>query len=265
MYKLIALDCDGTLLNDHKEISPKTLISLKNLKNIQIVLTTSKPFFKVKKYLEELNLLHDKCYTISFNGGLILENNGYVLHKDILPTSVVQQIVDFGRKYDLYTFIYEEDRIIANEYCDNYIEFNPDTPYYVADFTKLLLTDLTVHKIIIHGDSIEVGKAKEDLEKLDIKAEITSSNIHNIEFIPLGNSKTKGLECLSHKLNISPKEMIAFGDNENDLDMFNYVGYKVAMGNGIDALKKEADLVTTSNNEDGIALALNKMHDEGTI
>ena len=78
-------------------------------------------------------------------------------------------------------------------------------------------------------------------------------------------SKEHGLSILSKCLNIAPAEMIGFGDNENDLGMFDYVGYGVAMGNSIDELKQKANYVTLSNNESCIAVALEKMVEEGII
>lgn len=270
MYKLIAFDCDGTLLNDQKQIDKDTINAIKKVKNkgIKIVLATSKSFYRIKNYLNELDLLEKEQYTVSFNGGYVLNNTEVeVLHKELLSLEAVNKIIAFGKQFDLYTFIYEKDRIMSNKPNDSYVKYNPDVPFIVVDFDKLDLTNVSIYKIIIHGPSKEeVSKAKSMLgNEYNNMCEVTSSNVNNIEFIPFGNSKTTGLRVIGQKLNIKADEMIAFGDNENDLDMFNYVGYKVAMGNGIEELKQISSLVTLSNNENGIARALEEMINKGII
>lgn len=270
MYKLIAFDCDGTLLNDRKQIDKETIEAIKKVKNrgIKIVIATSKAFYKLQKYLEQLELVDDDHYTVAFNGGYVLNNTeNCVLHKELLNAEAVEKIVNFAKKFNLYTFIYEKDKIISNKYCDDYIRHNPDTPFFVDDFNSIDLESLSVHKIIMHSPNAnEVSRARLELgTSCDDVCEVTSSNANNIEFIPFGNSKTSGLEKISQKLDIKASEMIAFGDNENDIDMFNYVGYNVAMGNSIDSLKNIANRITLSNNDNGIAKALNEMIEEGII
>lgn len=270
MYKLVALDCDGTLLNDQKEISEYTIKTIKMIKDmgIKIVISTSKSFSKIHRYLEELELIDDNQYTIAFNGGYILNNTEKnILHEDLLSKETVKKIVKLSKMFDLYTFIYEKEKIISNQFCDDYILKNPDVPFFVSNFDNLDVASLGVHKIIIHGPNKEELKRARILLEQDCShlCEITSSNDNNIELIPFGNSKTSGLQLLSQELGILPSEMIAFGDNENDIDMFNYVGYKVAMGNAIDKLKDISSRVTLSNNNDGIAIALQDMVKEGII
>ena len=270
MHKLIAIDCDGTLLNDQKQIDKETVEVLKKVRDrgIKIVLATSKSFYRIKNYLNDLDLLEQDQYTVSFNGGYVLNNNEIeILHQDVLSFNAIRAIVDFGKQFDLYTFIYEKDKIISNKFDEHYVKQNPDINFVVADFDKLELNDLKVHKIIIHGpNKQEVLNAKSRLiTGYDKICEITSSHANNIEFIPFGNSKPKGLELIGQKLNIKASEMIAFGDNENDIAMFNYVGYKVAMGNAIDELKIISNRITLSNNEHGIARALEEMMAEGII
>lgn len=269
MYKLIAFDCDGTLLNDDKKIDSKTIESIKLLKEygIKVVLATSRPFYRVLPYLKELNLIDDTSYTISFNGGLVINNTGNnPLCDERLSTDIVKRILSYSQNYDLYTFVYEKEKVLANKYCEPYVKQNPDTKFEVQDLLKLDLENLNIYKIIIHGNYTKVKEARKNLEKsLTSLCVVTSSNKNNIEFIPLGNSKSNGLKMIGEQLSIKSNEMIAFGDNENDIDMFNYVGYKVAMGNSIKHLKDISDKVTLSNNDFGIAKAIEEMIQDGII
>ena len=267
MYKLIALDCDGTLLNDKKEIDQETIDILRKVKDkdIKIVLATSRPFYKLRRYLKELDLVDKEQYTIAFNGGYILNNTeDIILHKVSLDNDIVSKIINFGKQFNLYTYAYINNRILASDYYEDYVKSNLDTIVEVSDLDNI---KEPVYKIIIHGpDKEEVKRARNLLDdSFSSLCEITSSNENNIEFIPFGNSKPHALELLGKKLNIDRSEMIAFGDNENDLEMFNFVGYRIAMSNGIDELKSIANRITLSNNENGIASALKSMMDEGII
>jgi hypothetical protein len=97
-------------------------------------------------------------------------------------------------------------------------------------------------------------------EKLSSKIydlyEISSSVPEFVEFVSKGITKSGALELIGKKLGISPKEIIAFGDQDNDIPMLKYAGFSVAMANGSKEVKNFADHVTASNDEDGVALAI---------
>ena len=270
MYKLLAIDCDGTLLNDNKEIDLKTIEMLKKVKErgLKIVLATSKSFFAVKKYLKQLDLIDDNQYTIAFNSSYITNNSETkCFNQSTLSTEAVKKIIDYGRNFNLYIFLYEKDRIISPKPCESYTSRNKDIPFDIISFDDLDIEQLSVYKIIMHSNDLtEVKRAKDGLdETFNSLCLYSSSNQYNVEFVMPGCSKEYGLNILSESLNILPSEMISFGDNENDLGMFEYAGYGVAMGNAIEKLKEKANYVTLSNNDDGIAYALEKMIEEGII
>lgn len=270
MYKLLAIDCDGTLLNDNKEIDAKTVEALKKVKDrgLKIVLATSKSFFAVKKYLNELDLIDEEQYTIAFNSSYITNNSETnCLEKGVLSKEAVKKIIDYGRKFDLYMFLYEKDRIISSKPCEAYTSKNKHIPFDIISFDELNIDEIDIYKIIIHSSNFdEVKRAKDGIdESFNEFCSYSSSNQGNVEFVTPNRSKEHGLSILSKFLNIEPSEMIGFGDNENDLGMFEYVGYGVAMGNAIDELKQKAQYVTSSNNESGIAIAIEKMIEKGII
>ena len=270
MYKLLAVDCDGTLLNDNKKIGSKTVELLKQAKNrgLKIVLATSKSFFAVKKYLNELELLDGEQYTIAFNSAYVINNDETkCLENSTLSKEAIRKIIDYGRQFDLYMFLYERDRIISSKTCEEYTSKNKHVPFDVIPFDELDLDSLNIYKVIMHSENFdEVKRAKDGLDdSFDTLCSYSSSNKGNVEFVTPNSFKEYGLKILSEALNIDSSEMIGFGDNENDLGMFAYVGYKVAMGNSIEDLKKAADYVTLSNNEDGIAIALEMLIEKGII
>lgn len=263
MIKLLALDLDGTLLNDNQTIDKETVKSLKKIKNsgIKIVLCSSRPYYRIKKFVKQLDLDCPNQYTVSFNGGLILENNSNnIVFINTLKIDEVKEIIKMGRNSNLRIFLYEESNIISNLECLEYTENNPDSNFEIRDFNDLNLEKHVIYKIIFYGEKNDILKLKKEIpEYIREKFMVTSSHDSNIEIVPKDNSKSKGLAKIGKITGISAEEMACFGDNENDLDMFNYVGYSIAMGNAIDNIKDIANYVTFSNNENGIVHAIEDM------
>lgn len=270
MIKLVALDLDGTLLNDRQGIDDKTVSALKMLrdKGIKIVLCSSRPFYMMEKYIEILDIKSSDQYTVSFNSGLIVENEtkNIVFINKYTPMDI-KEIIEIGKGSKVNTFLYEEKNVISNFDSPEYIEMRPEAFFEVRDFDNLDVNNLTIYKILFFGT---IEKDISDLRKkipkyIESKYNVTSSNKKNIEILPKNNEKAFGLQKLGEILGIKSNEMAVFGDNENDIDMFEYAGYGVAMGNAIDSIKEIASYITLSNNEDGIAHAIDKMIKEGLI
>lgn len=269
MIKLIALDLDGTLLNDNQNIDNKTISILKKIKDrgIKIVLCSSRPFYRMKKFLKYLNLDCEGQYTISFNGGLILENgNEKILFITNFKPTEVSEIIEVGINANMKVLLYERTNIIANKEDEVYRMKNPDSSFEVRDFSNLDFNNLIIYKILFLNEEEEIVKMRKKMPlHIENKYKVTSSHPRNIEIVPKINTKALGLEKICKILGVVPNEIAVFGDNENDIDMFEYAGYSVAMGNAIDSIKDMADFVTLSNDEDGVAYAIEKMIENGLI
>lgn len=269
MIKLIALDLDGTLLNDKQDIDKKTISSLKMVKDkgIKIVLCSSRPFYRIIKFLKTLNLDCEGQYTVAFNGGLILENKSEELvFNTNFKSADVEEIIEAGINTNIKILLYEKENIISNKDDELYRLKNPDSSFEVRDFSTLDINSLIIYKIIFLGDEEDIINMRKNMPiHIEEKYKVTSSHSRNIEIVPKTNIKSFGLEKIGNLVGIKSNEMAVFGDNENDLDMFEFAGYSIAMGNALDSLKKIAKFVTLSNNDDGIAYAIDEMIKDGLI
>lgn len=260
MYKLIALDCDGTLLNSKKEITNRTLSAIRaaNSTGINIVLASARPFYRLKPFIDKLGIRSEDQYTIAFNGGLIVNNNETkILFSKGFTNKEVCELVSIGIDYGVAMFLYLKDGIMSNVDDEKYKRKNPDVNFNVVDLRTIDVTDIQVFKIAYVNSPREtlILRSKLPSTLLD-KFEISSSVPQFIEFVSKGISKSEALGCIGQKLCISQKEMVAFGDQDNDIPMLRYVGLSIAMGNATPEVKKYVKLTTTSNDEDGVAVAI---------
>lgn len=263
MYKLIAIDCDGTLLNSKREITERTVNAIKMARDsgIKIVLASARPSYRLKQFLEPLGLLSSDQYLISFNGGLVC-NNTYdeILFSKSIPTDEVLELIKFGHHFETKVFIYAQDCIYSDVDEKTYQRNNPDVNFKVVDFNDLDFSKIPIYKAVYLNSAEDTKRIRASLPYEFLSNFETSSSVPQyIEFVNKGITKSHALECIGDKLGIKASEMVAFGDQENDLAMLQYVGYSVAMGNATDEVKKQVDYVTASNDEDGVALVIEKI------
>ena len=260
MIKLIALDCDGTLLRKDKSISKNTINTIKKLKNqgSSIVLASARPFYRLVKYLRQLDLLSEGQYTISFNGSLIINNyTGEEIFSKTFKKKDIDYILDVSLKFNHNVFLYGKNEIYSNHENYEYKKNNPDVNFNVVDFKTLDFDIVEIYKIVFINSSQKISEIKEKVfEELSDKFELSSSIPQYIEIVNKGVTKSNALEIIGKKLSISNKEMVVFGDRDNDISMMNYAGISIAMGNATDNVKKIASYTTKSNEEDGVSHAL---------
>lgn len=261
--KLIAIDLDGTLLNDQHKISNYNEIVLKKLikKNNRIVLASGRPFNSVLPFLKQLGLLNQNEYSIVFNGTTIVNNaSKEIIYQETIEKSVVLKAFNLSKELNIGFFTYNQNQTIITNHITDYVLFEKDltnSPLIISDFTNL--EDSYI--------KITFTDAKERLDKLykKIKNEfkdymVVRSHDYFIELINKKASKGNALKYLLSYLNYSFEEIIAFGDNENDYSLLQIADKKYAMGNSTSQkLKQIADEVTKSNNDDGVGYILNKL------
>lgn len=118
MYKLVAIDIDGTLVNDNKELTQKTINAIKEAKenDVKIVLSSARAFVKIRDYLKELNLIEENQYTITFNGAVVVENKSEkVLFSNEFTSEEIYELIDISRKLDTNIFLYTMNSAYAEE------------------------------------------------------------------------------------------------------------------------------------------------------
>ena len=264
MIKLIAIDLDGTLLTDAKTISDtnKKILAAAKSRGVKFVICTGRPLIAIKEYLAELNLLDANDYSITFNGGLIQTNTGEILGKSAMPLEDVKHIYQLLMNLELPTDVLSDalcfQLATAVEHPSIYPRLNKALTF-VPKTIDALTEDMLYNKVV----------AAIDVEYLDQKIalipeeeyerfEIFKTRPNLLEFMPKGVTKAFGLSVLGEHLGIATHEMMALGDEANDLSMITYAGMGVAMENATDGVKSAANFVTRTNQADGVAHAIQK-------
>lgn len=264
MKKIIAVDIDGTLLNSKKEISPRTkksLIGAQEKGNI-VVIASGRDFSGVKRYADILKLdIFDGL--VSSNNGCLITNykNGNLIVNHSLSIQEAKEILAFSKDLNCNPILFKDGKIISD--IDNEIV------RYTCEINKMDLVvseniydnlDFRPNNIVFcHIEPEVLTKVYEEInEKYSRDYSFVKSTIYHCEIMPKGINKGSSLIDIASYYKIDIENVIAFGDEGNDLDMIKKAGVGVAMGNAIDEVKEAADYITLSNDEDGIADYLEK-------
>ena len=258
-YKMIVLDLDGTLTNNKKEITPRTKQALMQAQaaGVHVVLASGRPTYGIVPLAEELKLKDNGGYILAFNGGKIIDcTNNKVLFEQKLDEQLVPILFQEAKKAGMEILTYQGEGIAATNKDDKYVQHEafinkmPVTQY--DDFLNQLV--YPINKCLIVGDPTPLHKLEIRLAKeLEGKMDVYRSADFFLECVPLGIDKARALDRLISSLRISREEVIACGDGYNDLSMIRFAGLGVAMANAAKDIQSEADFVTLSNEEDGVA------------
>ena len=254
-YKLVAVDMDGTLLTPKLEISRDTVETINKVieKGVIFTLSTGRMYLAAMPFANMLNL---DVPIITCNGALTkCSKTGKVYDTKIIAKKHSSEIIKYCEKAGISVSIYREDDIYIkkdSENLDIHLQLDHARPQIVKDFDSLLSGSII--KIMFNSSdkyNLELHTRKL-YELYKEKLNFYFSLPYFVEIVHKDANKRNALENLAHKFNIKREEIIAIGDNFNDMDMIEYAGLGVAMGNAPDYLKDAADLVTHSNDEDGV-------------
>jgi HAD superfamily hydrolase (TIGR01484 family) len=238
-YKLIALDMDGTLLNEEKLISmPNRKAILAALEaGVTVIFSTGRGVQSAMPYVEELGL---QTPIVAVNGSEVWKAPGELLKRHLMSAELVRKLHEIAVKYDTWWWAYAVSGMYNTErWTDDidgveWLKFG----YYTEDAAIL-------------------SEIRSVVEAWDV-FEITNSHPSNIELNPKGISKASGVEEVCQILGINMSEVIAMGDSENDIAMIRSAGLGVAMGNAQEGVKQIADITTVTNEEHAVARIINE-------
>lgn len=260
MYKLVAIDCDGTLLTDKKQLTERTINSIKMAsQKVKIVISTARSFYRVEEYLRNMNLLNNDQYTICFNGGSIVNNgNQQEIESHTFSKENIEELILLSRQLGTQILLYAYNCLIVEEIPEKF-KNNKKINFEIVKMEELEINKYNIYKVVFLDEPEKIVKMRKAVHK-DIleQYEVTSSVPDYIEFVPKGITKYKALENLCSILGVEKSEVIAIGDAENDIEMIQFAGLGIAMGNADNIVKNIADDITDSNNEDGVAKAIEK-------
>ena len=261
-YRAIALDLDGTLTNHEKVVTPKTREALLKAaaNGAVIILASGRPTYGIESVAECLELNQRGGYILSYNGGNIVNaKTGEKLFSQFLPDEVIPELYAYAKEHGHALLGYAGNEIITEMPDDQYVKEESRINKMNIRKVDNLFESLEPHptKLLMTGDPTLMLKAEEELvEKLGDRMDIFRSASFFLELVPKGIDKAKSLTRLLTKINLTPADLIAFGDGYNDLSMLKLAGMGVAMENAAPEVRAEADYVTLSNEEDGVAAAL---------
>ena len=263
-YKMIVLDLDGTLTNNKKEITPRTKEALMKAqaKGVKIVLASGRPTYGIMPLAEELELKKNGGFILAFNGGKIIDcSDCRTIFEQKLDETLVPLLYHAAKKAGMQILTYQGEGIAATDKNDKYVQeearINKMPVEEYDDFLQQLV--YPVNKCLIVGDPAPLHQLEIKLKKeLEGRMDVYRSADYFLECVPLGIDKARSLDRLITTLGITKEEVIACGDGYNDLSMINFAGLGVAMSNAADDIKAQADYVTLSNEEDGIAHVVDK-------
>lgn len=258
-YKMIVLDLDGTLTNNKKEITPRTKQALMQAQaaGVHVVLASGRPTYGIVPLAEELKLKDNGGYILAFNGGKIIDcTNNEVLFEQKLDEQLVPILFQEAKKAGMEILTYQGEDIAATNKDDKYVQheafINKMPVMQYDDFLHQLV--YPINKCLIVGDPTPLHELELRLSKeLEGRMDVYRSADFLLECVPLGIDKARSLDRLISSLGISREEVIACGDGYNDLSMIRFAGLGIAMANAAKDIQSEADLVTLSNEEDGVA------------
>lgn len=269
--KLIATDLDGTLLDDKKQVPERNMQALKACAaaGIEIVLATGRT---VQGIPEELKSLPGTRYVITTNGAVVADlKEDCTIDNCRMSAAKAAEVMQLAAdsSYDIMYDAYIDGQGFTMEpFFSNLLQYVESEG--MADLvrkTRLVIPD-TIEHVVKQGrdvDKINLFFANMDEKekfRLELKAVegilVSSSIPNNLEINAQGADKGGALIRLAAYLNIEAAETMAFGDGENDLSMMEKAGVGVAMENGEESVRKAADYVTLTNEEAGVAAAIEK-------
>lgn len=258
LVRLIALDLDGTLFNFDFEFSPRVrrAIAQAQQRGIAVTLATGRSILSTQPFAQELGIREP---LICYQGGLIAQPDGRVLHRVTLDRGLAAQVIEFAESHDWHVNLYQDGWLYLTElrHPTSFYEglLNPASQR-VPDLHALL--DHDPDKVLIvangNGDEILAGLRAQ----FDGQMQIVRSHELFIEAIPLGVDKGGGLAWLAAHLGLPQSQVMAIGDQDNDAPMVAWAGLGVAMGNGSAACKAVADWVAPPLEQDGAAVAIER-------
>ncbi len=264
-YKLLVLDVDGTLLNSEKEISARTLATLLKVQQmgVRIVLASGRPTLGLESVAEKLELGRYGGFVLSYNGGQIInQKSGEVMFEKRIDPEMIPYLEKKAKKNGFAILTYQGERLITDR---------PDNEHVLweAYLNKLKLVkaerfaeavDFAPYKCMLVSDDEEalIGLEEHWHRRLNGVLDVFRSEPHLLEVVPCFIDKANTLGILLEKIGVKSEEVIAIGDGVCDYSMIQMAGLGIAMGNAQESVKACADTVTLSNDEDGVAVAVEK-------
>ena len=255
--KAIAMDIDGTLTNDQKVISPRTREKLLAAQEsgIKLILASGRPAWGLHALAQELDLQNHDGLLVAFNGAHVVDaQTDEVLFDQAMPADELHRLIDHLRNFDVIPMISLGRDLHVEDSYHCMITLPDGSQKNIVKYERDAC-DLKIREV----ESLHEVADAYPVDKLLTAGDPAYLQAHHEEMYAPGIDKARALEGALPKLGIDASEVVSFGDGQNDKSMIEWAGTGVAMGNAVDEVKAVAQMVTANNNEDGIAVALDKL------
>ena len=281
--RLIATDLDGTLLNDGGEVSPENAKAIKQAieQGIEFVVATGRSYDAANKPLQAAGL---SAPVVSLNGAMTYSLDGKLIRDVPLDQTAVRKIQLACQEENIYFEVFTNEGVFSTsrehfiavmvdilesanpnlseeEIRENAeLRFQHEKVQFIENYNELFeIEDLKIYKILAFSlEKEKLNKVNADLSE-ESGITITSSGDINLEFNHPDAQKGIALEALAESMEIEMKDVMTLGDNFNDVSMLKMAGRGVAMGNAADEIKSLCSHMTKTNNEHGVAFAIEEM------
>ncbi len=262
MYRMVAIDLDGTLTNCEKEVSENNKRAIREAidRGITIILASGRPVIGMEKIARQLGLYELGGYLLAYNGAEIIDcKTGETILKKELPDSYYSWICETARRFHVDALTYDGYGVLSESDTAKYVlqeAFNNGIPIKKVEHLERHIQG-AVPKFMVVGEPAVIKKVEAYMNQAyGQEINIFLSEPYFCEVTAKGVKKDSSLVWLAGHLGYSLAELAAIGDGLNDLPMFEAAGLAVAMENADEAVKSRADVVTASNDKDGVAFAI---------
>jgi Cof subfamily protein (haloacid dehalogenase superfamily) len=263
MYRLLAIDLDGTLLTPqpHKHITPRTYKALRQAADagVIIVIATGQTLSVLQHVCAELPL---SAPQIIENGAIIADiHSGTIFHEQLIPTDLILPALAALRTLGLHRAYHTLHHVYVDKNTPRARNwYRPPVPPTIEVEDVASLFPLTCIKVAGVGEESTLREKRRELERIfDGMLYVAQSSFDIVELLHPQVSKGKALSVIASDMHIKPEEIVAFGDNHNDIGMLQLAGLGVAMGNAHEEVQAAADYITLSNAQDGVAIAIEEI------
>lgn len=265
-YKLLVLDVDGTLLNEEKAISKRTLSALLKVQQmgVRIVLASGRPTYGLMSIAKTLELGLYGGFILSYNGCQIIDaRNGQILFERRINPEMLPYIEKKAVKNNFALFTYHDNTLLTNTPDNTHVkeeaELNGLEIIEESEFSTAI--DFAPCKCMLVSDDADalIGLESHWKKRLDGVLDVFRSEDYFLEVVPCSVDKANTLAVLMEQLGVTRDEVMAIGDGVCDVAMIQLAGMGVAMGNSVDSVKICADYTTDTNENDGVAQAVEKL------
>ena len=265
-YRLIAVDLDGTLVRSDQSISLRTIDTLIRAQQagVKVAVASGRPTFGTTYAADALRLEELGGYVMSYNGGEIYDwKTKERLYAQTLNGEIIPYLSNCAKEHGMAVMTYAGKEVLSESPNNQYVQYSSmrnRMPIRPTDDFIAAAQKAGVAKCIIVGDPAPLQDLEVKMRKeLEGKAGVFRSEPFFLEIVPSGIDKAKGLEFLLNHIGAGREELLAFGDGYNDIPMLKFAGTGVAMGNAHEEIKKAADRIALSNNDDGLAIEIKRL------